>query len=355
MPAGRSRRAHCLPDENHDETQLLAGTSLATLGSVVMTAPEHNQDNEKHSSVESNGSGSPVSLVALDLAPALSSRDIHRLLDAVGGSPESAADTLLGLDARSLGARLELSSSQAEVLARSFSSGVRMVGEEEHARLDEGIDLVSFGDSRYPRSLAVIPDPPLLLRCLGNPASAAVGIAIVGSRKPSDYGIRMTPRFVRACSDVGISVVSGGARGIDGIAHRSAVLDGVPTLAVLANGLSIPYPPEHRPLFQAIIQAGGALVSETPVRTPPRPWLFPRRNRIISGMSLGVIVIEAAARSGATITARLAVEEHGRDALAVPGRIGDRLSEGCLRMLAEGWAGIARSPQEAVADLRRSL
>ena len=295
----------------------------------------------------------PTALLALDLAPGVSSREIHHLLDGVGGSFQTAADTLVGSNVPLLVSTFEITPSSAERLLRAFSTGQRAVANEERGRRDVGIDLISLGSSRYPDSLSVIPDPPLLLRSLGTPSSAALGLAIVGSRRPSDYGVRLTPEFVRACSDSGVSVVSGGARGIDGIAHRAAVRDGVPTLAVLANGLRMPYPPEHEQLFQSIVDGGGALVSETSVFAPPRPWLFPRRNRIISGLSLGVLVMEAAARSGALITARLAVEEHGRDVLAVPGRIGDRMSEGCLRILAEGWAGVARSPKCAVAELLR--
>ena len=292
-------------------------------------------------------------LVALDLAPDLSSRQSHELLQRVGGPPEHAAEILLGSDVASLVSLLGVTISDAERLMRSLSAGLRAVKTEEAGRREQGIELIPFGSHRYPESLAVIPDPPLLLRCLGDPACASLGVAIVGSRRPSAYGIRMTPRFVRACSDAGVSVVSGGARGIDGIAHRAALVDGVPTLAVLANGLRVPYPSEHARLFQAIVDGGGALISETSVFASPRPWMFPRRNRIISGLSLGVLVIEAAARSGALITARLAVEEHGRDAFAVPGRIGDGMSEGCLRMLSEGWAGVASSPEAAVGDLLR--
>ncbi len=318
----------------------LMKSSDPSLESVVMTHSDH--DNP-----------SPTSLIALDLTPDLSSRQIHHLLERMDVPHAIAADILLGSTVSSLSSRLSISPSESERLARSFAKGARMVEREERGRKDAGIDLIPYGSCRYPDSLAMIPDPPLLLRCLGDPASAAVGLAIVGSRKPSDYGARLTPQFVRSCSEAGVSVVSGGARGVDGIAHGAAILDGVPTLAVLGNGLRIPYPSEHEDLFQAVLGGGGCLLSETSVFAPPRPWLFPRRNRIISGLSLGVLVVEAAARSGAIITARLAVEEHGRDVLAVPGRIGDSMSAGCLRMISEGWAGVACSPDQAVGELLR--
>ena len=318
-----------------------------------MTDPEPLRNSHRDVRRRLDGRVETSCLVALDLAPDLSSRQIHELLQRVGGPPEHAAEILIGSDVASLVSVLGVTISDAEHLMRSFSAGLRAVENEETGRREKGIDLIPFGSDRYPQSLAVIPDPPLLLRCLGDPASASLGVAIVGSRRPTAYGVRMTPRFVRACSDAGVSVISGGARGIDGIAHRAALVDGVPTLAVLANGLRVPYPSEHARLFQSIVDGGGALISETSVFASPRPWLFPRRNRIISGLSLGVLVIEAAARSGGPITARLAVEEHGRDALAVPGRIGDGMSEGCLRMLSEGWAGVASSPEAAVGDLLR--
>jgi DNA processing protein len=120
---------------------------------------------------------------------------------------------------------------------------------------------------------------------------------------------------------------------------------------ILGGGLGHVYPPEHAGLFDEIVEAGGCVASEMPIDTPPRPALFPRRNRIVSGLSLGVLVIEAAARSGALITARLAVEEHGRELLAVPGRVEDITSAGCLQMLAEGWAGLVRTPEEALEAL----
>ena len=327
--------------------------SRAVIRVVFMTDPEPRLNSHLDARRVSGVTGDTSCLVALDLAPNLSSRQCHELLQRVGGAPERAAEILVGSDVASLASLLDIVISDAERLVCAFSMGLRAVAAEEAGRRERGIDLIPLGSPRYPESLAVIPDPPLLLRCLGDPACASLGVAIVGSRRPSEYGVRLTPLFVRACSDAGVSVVSGGARGIDGIAHRAALTDGVPTLAVLANGLRVPYPSEHARLFQSIVDGGGALISETSVFASPRPWRFPRRNRIISGLSRGVLVIEAAARSGALITARLAVEEHGRDALAVPGRIGDSMSQGCLRMLAEGWAGVAWSPEAALSELLR--
>lgn len=215
---------------------------------------------------------------------------------------------------------------------------------------------VALGSAGYPRLLAHIPDPPLMLRvrgelpgCVGGRSPAS--LSIVGSRRPTAYGRRQAERFAGFFAEHGFEIVSGGARGIDAIAHRTALACKAPTTVILGGGLGRVYPPEHEALFDEIVEAGGCVASEAAVDTPPRPALFPRRNRIISGLSLGVLVIEAAARSGALITARLAVEEQGREVLALPGRVEDPASAGCLRMLAEGWAALIRTPEEALEAL----
>ena len=176
-------------------------------------------------------------------------------------------------------------------------------------------------------------------------------VAIVGSRRPTDHGCRQASRFAAHLSELGFHVVSGGARGIDGVTHRAVLERQGGTTAVLGSGLGRPYPPEHATLFETIIDGGGCLASEYPVDAPPRPGRFPQRNRIVSGLSVGVLVVEAAARSGALITARLAVEEQGREALAIPGRVDDPASAGCLKMLREGWAALVRSPEDALESL----
>ena len=228
--------------------------------------------------------------------------------------------------------------------------------DESVTRTCVDVHLVRRGSCGYPHLLAAIPDPPETLRVRGAlPGSAArwdaACLAIVGSRRPTAYGRRQGDRFARFFAERGFDIVSGGARGIDAVAHRSALAMGGRTTVVLGGGLGRVYPPEHAALFDEIVAAGGCVTSEVPDHTPPRPGLFPRRNRIVSGLSLGVLVIEAASRSGALITARLAVEEHGRDVLAIPGRLDDPSSAGCLRMLAEGWAALVRSPEEALEAL----
>ena len=219
-----------------------------------------------------------------------------------------------------------------------------------------GARLVGIGSAGYPALLASIPDPPRTLRIRGTlpgcaGGRAAAGIAVIGSRRPTPYGIRQAERFTRFFCEQGFEIISGGARGIDAVAHRTALASGGPTTVVLGGGLACIYPPEHAAMFDEVVAGGGCVASEVPMLTPPRPSLFPRRNRIISGLSLGILVIEAAARSGALITARLAVEEQGRELLALPRRVEDPQSAGCLRMLAQGWAALVRTPEEALETL----
>jgi DNA processing protein len=159
-------------------------------------------------------------------------------------------------------------------------------------------------------------------------------IAIVGSRRATPYGQRAARRLAHDLSELGVVVVSGLARGIDAAAHRGALEGGSPTVAVMATGLDRIYPPEHAELAQAIAQSG-AVITEAEPGTPPLPGRFPVRNRIISGLSLGVIVVEAAQRSGALITARMAAEQ-GRDVLCVPGSIENPLATGVHQLIKDG-------------------
>jgi DNA processing protein len=177
---------------------------------------------------------------------------------------------------------------------------------------------VAFGDPAYPPRLAAIADPPPLLWINGEAAVLArPTVAIVGSRHATPTSLDIAAILARDLAALGLVVASGFARGIDGAAHRGALEGGGLTVAVLGNGLAHVYPPEHAPLAP-VIAASGAIVSELPPDAPPLPDHFPRRNRIISGLALGVVVVEASLKSGSLITARLALEQ-GREVMAVPG------------------------------------
>lgn len=198
-----------------------------------------------------------------------------------------------------------------------------------------GVALFSRDDPSYPRPLLDIHDPPLLLYRRGTYGPRdELAIALVGSRKCTPYGIRVAGRLAASLARVGITVVSGLARGIDAAAHHGALEAGGRTLAVLANGLAQVYPPEHVELAEAVAGAG-CLLSELPMRQGPLAGLFPQRNRIIAGLCLGVVVIEAAPRSGSLSTARHAMEQN-REVFAVPGPVDSLSSQGCHRLIRDG-------------------
>ncbi|MBT4530332.1 MAG: DNA-protecting protein DprA [Phycisphaerae bacterium] len=206
-------------------------------------------------------------------------------------------------------------------------------------------------DDDFPQLLSPLPACPCALWYRGTlDAVRLASVAIVGSRKCSKYGVDQATLFADEISRADLAVVSGGARGIDRTAHQSALRSGGHTVVVLGSGLSIVYPPEHAPLFDAVVQEGGVVLSEFPCTRPPRPANFPRRNRIVSGLSSTLLVVEAARRSGALITARIAVEEHGRQAYAVPGRLGDPSSAGCLQALHDGWMEMALNPEPLIEE-----
>ena len=188
-------------------------------------------------------------------------------------------------------------------------------------------------DPAYPALLQQIHDPPLRLYVRGKIPDGPP-IAIVGSRRATPYGCRIAQQLARDLSDAGIVVVSGLARGIDAAAHRGALEGATPTVAVMATGLDRIYPPEHSELAASIARTG-ALVTEAAEGTLPLPGYFPVRNRIISGLSLGVLVVEAADRSGALITARMALEQ-GREVFCVPGSIENPLAVGVHRLIKDG-------------------
>jgi DNA processing protein len=212
-----------------------------------------------------------------------------------------------------------------------------------------GIALLLDTDEGYPALLGQIHDPPAVLFVRGElQPGDAMAISIVGTRHPTQYGLRQAERLAGSLARAGLTVVSGLARGIDAAAHRGALAAGGRTLAVLASGVLTIYPPEHGPLAEEIA-ARGALLSESASKVEPLAGMFPQRNRIISGLALGVIVVEAGESSGALITARHAMEQ-GREVFAVPGRIDDRSSRGCHRLIRDG-AKLVQSPEDVLEEL----
>jgi len=199
----------------------------------------------------------------------------------------------------------------------------------------QGVNVVERGAPEYPAPLENIPDPPSLLYVKGRlEPRDQLAIALVGSRHCTPYGTRTAERLAAALARTGFTVISGLARGIDAAAHRGAIKAGGRTIAVLANGLGSVYPPEHEDLARAVVEAG-AMVSEMPMRQAPLAGLFTQRNRIISGLSLGVVVVEATPRSGSLSTAAHAVEQN-REVFAVPGPADSLSSRGCHRLIRDG-------------------
>ncbi len=206
---------------------------------------------------------------------------------------------------------------------------------EREACLERGIVVIGIGDPAYPHNLLSIYDPPLVLYLKGDLIPEdEIAVAIVGTRHPSLYGSRIANRFGRELAARGVTVVSGLARGIDGEAHRGALLAQGRTIAVLGSGLDVVYPKQHATLFDQIAEKG-ALVSEYPLGTEPATFHFPRRNRIINGLSRGVLVVEASERSGSLITASLASDE-GREVYVIPGEIDSITSRGTNRLIQRG-------------------
>lgn len=214
---------------------------------------------------------------------------------------------------------------------------------------DSGIKWITIFDETYPKLLAQIYDPPIVIYYKGRPSWNEKSIGVVGTRKITGYGKVVTEQFTKGLVMGGLTIVSGLARGVDAQAHLTAVAENGRTIAVLGGGLNQIFPPENRNLATKIADGFGAVISEFPPDYPSLPGNFPARNRIISGLSLGVLVIEAAEDSGSLITARTALEQ-GREVFAVPGPITSSLSKGPIDLIKEG-ARAVFSPEEILEEL----
>ncbi len=269
----------------------------------------------------------PVLWFALKNISGLGNHTYKRLLEAFG-SPEAI-----------FSASPEQLTKIEGVSAKMANHIVRRIIPDSAARNIErcrkaNIDIIPLTDPDYPRLLREIPDPPPYLYCRGTIDAEAACISIVGSRTPTRYGLSLAKQLSSDLADRGLIIVSGLARGIDTAAHEGALAAGGQTYAVLGNGLAHIYPPENSGLARDV-RAAGALLSEFPVAATPEPYHFPLRNRVISGISVGTIVVEAARKSGSLITARLAAEQ-GREVLAVPGSTRSGKSTGTHGLLKQG-------------------
>lgn len=232
-----------------------------------------------------------------------------------------------------------------------FSAWGSVRVELDRAR-EQKVALVRYTDEKYPAFLRAIADPPPVLYWRGPLAIAEKCVAVVGSRSASRYGERITYQLAQELAFLGFTIVSGMARGIDAAAHAAVLSRRGRTIAVLGSGVDVPYPGENKGLYDEIASYG-AVVSEFAMGTRPLPHHFPVRNRIISGLALGVVVVEATERSGSLITARLALEQ-GREVFAVPGEAGASRSRGTHRLLREG-AKLVENATDVVEEIAPQL
>jgi DNA processing protein len=269
-----------------------------------------------------------VSELTLTMVPGVGPRIRQQLLEHFG-----TADAVLSASSSELRSVKRVGAKLCQAIVRARDQ-IDAEAEINRCR-GMGIEIVLESSERYPRPLRDLPDPPGVLFVRGNLLPCdSLAIGVVGSRHATHYGLQQAERLAGSLARAGITVVSGLARGIDAAAHRAALAAGGRTIGVLASGVLNVYPPEHKELAEKVA-ACGAVISESPPLAEPLSGMFPQRNRIISGLSLGVLVIEASTRSGALITARHAMEQ-GRDVFAVPGPVTSRMSQGCHRLIRDG-------------------
>lgn len=280
--------------------------------------------------------------LALSLAPGIGGKTFHLLLRRFGNPDRVFTSRRKELE--------EIPGLKSRTIEAIKSSALRKAAEKEMIRLRTlGIQLILWGTEKYPKYLANISDPPPLIYVRGTllPEDDRT-VAVVGSRQASVYGLNVCMKICRELAWQGWTIVSGMARGIDSAAHRGALEGGGRTLAVWGTGVDVVYPTENRALSEEIA-ALGAIISEFPLGTPPEPGNFPVRNRIISGLSLGVTVVEAAERSGSLITARMALDQD-RQVFAVPGSVGRPGVAGPHRLIKEG-AKLVERAEDIIEEL----
>ena len=266
--------------------------------------------------------------LALVLTPGVGAKRIWRAMERLGSAERLFEASLTELEALGL---------PAHSAQFCFEGKARETAENELARvIDAGGEIVTPADAAYPARLREIYDPPAVLWVRGDvELLSRAGIAVVGTRHPSPYGTGMAQMLARDLSARGVVILSGMARGVDTAAHKGALEAKGKTVAVWGTGIDVIYPKENKKLAEEIVASGGTIVSEFPLGTFPAPQNFPIRNRVLSGMSVGVLVIEAAEYSGTRITARLAMEQN-RDVYAVPGNVTNKNAWGPNTLIKQG-------------------
>ncbi len=295
--------------------------------------------------------------LALALTAGLGPTRIRKLIEHYGTAERVFQASLTELEATGMRA----------VSAQSIATGksLELAQQECEKAVEAGAKIISLSDPEYPSRLKEIYDPPVVLFVKGSvEVLAQPGIAMVGTRHPTPYGSGMAERLSTDLAARGLVIISGLARGVDTASHRGAVAAKGKTVAVLGTGIDVMYPRENTRLAEQILALGGALITEFPVGTSPTPQNFPIRNRIISGMSAGVLVVEAAEYSGTRITSRCALEQN-RDVYAVPGNVTNKNSWGPNTLIKQGaklvatwedvWEELPAEVQAALSALSSSL
>lgn len=267
--------------------------------------------------------------ILLSLVEGVGPRTYHRLMERFGSSTailDASRSDLAGIEFVKHNTALQLTSARENLDPTAVW---------EYCRRRK-IDILSIRDLNYPQALKTIDDPPPILYLRGTLLPRdAFSLAIVGTRRATNYGLKHAATLSISLARLGLTIVSGLALGIDGAVHRATLEVGGRTLAVLGGGHSRLFPPEHEDLAEQIVASGGAVLSEYPPLQHSSSWTFPQRNRIVSGLTRGVLVVEAPVRSGAMITARLAGEQ-GRDVFALPGSVDSKSSCGCHQLIRDG-------------------
>lgn len=286
-------------------------------------------------------------LIVLNEAQGLGPRSILELIRRFGSAEAVLKDDALAI--------LKEEGAQTHGWAQSIADSLQITDSQAILKKAQhtGVQILTILDDHYPRLLSEIYDPPIVLYVKGNLSDDdALAMSVVGSRAPSIYGREQAFRFALDLAQAGFTIISGLARGIDAQAHRGALQAHGRTIAVLGCGIDVVYPKENQKLFEEVAEKG-AIVTEFGFGVSPHPGHFPRRNRIISGLSLGVVVVEAHLQSGSLITARLALDE-GREVYAVPGPVNSMLSQGSHALIKQG-AKLVEKAEDVLVDFETVL